>query len=40
MNPTMNTVVTFEERAANSPEAVRNWFYPGMNYGHQFVYHQ
>ena len=32
------TILTFEERAANSPEAVRAWFYPGDNYGHQFVY--
>ena len=25
-------------RAAGSPEAVRAWFYPGENFGHQFVY--
>jgi hypothetical protein len=30
--------LTFEEPAAGSPEAVRTWFYPGENYGHQFVY--
>ncbi len=31
-------IITFEERAANSPEAVRAWFYPGDNYGNEFVY--
>jgi hypothetical protein len=31
-------IITFDESAAGSPEAVRAWFYPGDNYGHQFVY--
>ena len=31
-------IITFEERAAGAPEAVRAWFYPGDNYGHAFVY--
>jgi outer membrane biosynthesis protein TonB len=31
-------VVTFEERPSNSPEAVHKWFYPGDNYGWEFVY--
>jgi hypothetical protein len=31
-------IITFEERAAGSPEAVQAWFYPGDNYGHEFVY--
>jgi LPXTG-motif cell wall-anchored protein len=31
-------IITFEERAAGAPEAVRAWFYPGENYGHEFVY--
>jgi LPXTG-motif cell wall-anchored protein len=31
-------IITFEERAAGDPEAVRAWFYPGDNYGHEFVY--
>jgi hypothetical protein len=35
---TDNTVVTFEERATGSPEAINTWFYPGDNYGEQFVY--
>ncbi len=36
--PTARTVVTFEERPADTPEAIRTWFYPGMNYGQRFVY--
>ena len=38
LKPAGKTIITFEERAAGSPEAVRAWFYPGQNYGHQFVY--
>jgi hypothetical protein len=37
-NPTAKTVITFDERSSNSPEAVKEWFYPGNNFGHQFVY--
>lgn len=36
--PTGKTVITFEERAGNSPEAVKAWFYPGDLYGEEFVY--
>jgi hypothetical protein len=38
LRPTGKTIITFEERAEGSPEAVKAWFYPGQNYGHQFVY--
>ncbi len=38
LKPTGKTVITFEERAANSPEAIKAWFYPGDNYGQEFVY--
>jgi hypothetical protein len=38
LKPTGKTIITFEERAAGAPEAVRAWFYPGVNYGHEFVY--
>jgi hypothetical protein len=38
LKPTGKTVITFDERAAGSPEAVKAWFYPGDSYGHQFVY--
>ena len=35
---TDKTVVTFRERPAGEPEALRAWFYPGRNYGEEFVY--
>src|SRR5580693_3097966 len=38
LQPTRKTIITFDERAAGAPEAVRAWFYPGEAYGHQFVY--
>jgi hypothetical protein len=38
LKPRGKTIITFEERAEGSPEAVKAWFYPGQNYGHQFVY--
>ncbi len=38
LEPTGKTVVTFEERTAGSPEAVKAWFYPGDQYGLEFVY--
>jgi hypothetical protein len=30
--------VTFRERPAGEPEALRAWFYPGHNWGDEFVY--
>lgn len=38
LTPSDSTVLTFEERASNSPQAVKTWFYPGDNYGYDFVY--
>jgi hypothetical protein len=38
LNPKSDTVILFEERPAGSPEAIKEWFYPGRNYGHEFVY--
>lgn len=38
LKPTGKTVVTFEERAAGSPQAIKAWFYPGDTYGQEFVY--
>jgi hypothetical protein len=32
------TVITFRERPAGEPEALRAWFYPGRNWGEEFVY--
>jgi hypothetical protein len=35
---TDKTVMTFTERPAGEPEALRAWFYPGRNWGEEFVY--
>jgi hypothetical protein len=32
------TIVTFEERPGDQPEAIQAWFYPGENSGHAFIY--
>ena len=38
MKSTDKTVMTFGERAAGQPEAIRAWFYPGRQWGEEFVY--
>lgn len=38
LHPTGKPIITFEETPAGSPEAVKAWFYPGDDFGHQFVY--
>jgi hypothetical protein len=38
LHATGKTVVTFQERPAGEPEAIRAWFYPGKNWGEEFVY--
>jgi hypothetical protein len=38
LKATDKTVMTFRERAAGEPEALRAWFYPGRNWGEEFVY--
>jgi hypothetical protein len=35
---TDKTVVTFRERPAGQPPALYAWFYPGWNFGEEFVY--
>jgi hypothetical protein len=37
-NPSDKTILTFAERPVGQPEAVQSWFYPGDNYGLEFVY--
>src|SRR5579871_1625681 len=37
--PPNQTIIRFEERSGNSPEAVHLWFYPGDKTGHLFIYH-
>jgi len=38
LEPTGETVMKFGERPGDSPEALRAWFYPGDNFGQEFVY--
>jgi hypothetical protein len=38
LEPTGDTVMKFNERPGDSPEALRAWFYPGDNFGQEFVY--
>jgi hypothetical protein len=38
LQPTGKTVIHFEERPSDSPEAIHSWYYPGANYGEEFVY--
>ena len=38
MQATDKTVVTFNESVRGAPEAIRAWFYPGNNFGQEFVY--
>lgn len=38
MTTTNRTVITFSERPLNTPIALHAWFYPGDNFGQEFVY--
>jgi len=38
LEPTGDTVMKFSERPGDSPDALRAWFYPGDNFGQEFVY--
>jgi len=38
LQATDKTVITFRERPAGQPEALRAWFYPGRTSGEEFVY--
>lgn len=38
MHPTGKSVIQFTERTSGSPEAIKAWFYPGDEFGQQFVY--
>ena len=38
LQPAGRTIITFKERAAGAPEAVRAWFYPGEKAGDEFIY--
>lgn len=36
--PADHTVITFEERVADAPQAIKDWYYPGDLRGEEFVY--
>jgi hypothetical protein len=38
LKTTDKTVITFSERPAGQPEALKAWFYPGREWGEEFVY--
>lgn len=38
LKPTDKTVLTFGERGADQPEAIKAWFFPGQTWGQEFVY--
>lgn len=38
LQPSDKTVIKFGEVPSGSPEAIRAWFYPGDNFGWEFVY--
>jgi len=38
VTPSLNTSIIFEERAANAPRAIKEWFFPDRHYGYEFVY--
>jgi hypothetical protein len=38
MHAAEDTIVTFEERGAGSPQAIKVWFHPGESIGREFVY--
>lgn len=38
VEPTNETIITLEERPKDSPEAIKEWFYPGDLNGLEFVY--
>ena len=37
-HPTEKVVMTFAERAAGAPPAIKEWFFPGEKFGREFVY--
>ena len=38
LKATSKTVLTFNETAPGEPQVLRAWFYPGKNFGDEFVY--
>jgi hypothetical protein len=40
LDVTDQSAITFEERTKGAPMAIKTWFYPGDNWGREFVYGQ
>jgi len=38
LETTDTTAITFEERTKGAPDAIKSWFFPGDNWGKEFVY--
>ena len=38
MQPADKTLILFDERRPGQPQAIHAWFYPGAQYGQEFVY--
>jgi len=38
LTPTDNTEISFVERGSMQPETIVTWFYPGEDFGYEFVY--
>jgi hypothetical protein len=38
LQPADKPIFSFDERPAGAPEALKAWYYPGDNFGQQFVY--
>src|ERR1700732_1959536 len=38
LEPSGKTILTYDERPADQPMALAAWFYPGDNFGQEFVY--
>jgi hypothetical protein len=38
VEPVSKPIVLFSERPANTPQAIKSWFYPGERIGNEFVY--
>lgn len=38
LTPTDETVIRFSESGSGAPNAIKEWFYPGDNFGQEFVY--
>lgn len=38
LEPAGKTILTYQERPSDQPMALNAWFYPGDNFGQQFVY--